>query len=168
MADRFLDTSALKHRYIRSPQRRWISRLVSSRRGRCYIADVTILEMASALGGACRSVRKGLRTYDLMDRRFLADVADGRLTVRPANFRTALRARHLLRFGGVIKGKNLGSADALIASCCLDLAHELKQRLVFYTADWNLYMILRDIDAFRSAMTLQYILPPKHGIPERT
>lgn len=169
MAERFLDTCALKHRYISaSPQRRTMSQFVLSKTSHCYIADMTILELAGALGGACRTTRAGVKTYDTMDRRFLRDIADGHLIVRPTNNRSLLRARGLLRFGGVIKGRNLGSSDALIASCCLDLAHELQQRLDFYTADWNLYTILREIDAFRSAMTLIYILPPKHGIPART
>jgi hypothetical protein len=74
----------------------------------------------------------------------------------------------LLRFAGIVKRRNLGSADALIASCCLDLAHELRKRVLFYTADWTLYSTLREVDAFRSAMTLQYILPPRAGIPART
>lgn len=168
MAYRFFDTSALKHRYTGGTDSAKISRVVSNGKNRCYIADLTILEMPSALGGHCRAQNRSTREYDLMDHRFLSDIADGRLVVRPTNQISIVRARNLLRFAGIVKRRNLGSADALIASCCLDLAHELRKRVLFYTADWTLYSTLREVDAFRSAMTLQYILPPRAGIPART
>ena len=164
----FFDTSALKHRYIAGPYAVKINRVLGRKKMTCYIADLTILEMASALGGNCRAAKLGTRMYDSMDRRFLADIADGRLAVRQTNRINILRARNLLRLAGVIKSRNLGSSDAIIASCSLDLAHDLKERITFYTGDWTLYTILREIDAFKAAMTMQYVLPPKHGIPART
>ena len=168
MAAKFFDTSALKHRYIGGVHSARISRLLNRAISNSYIADLTILEMGSALGGDCRAKKHTLKKYDHMDQRFLSDVANGLLTVRQTNQLNVLRARNLLRFAGVIKGRNLGSSDALIASCSLDLAHDLKERITFYTGDWTLYTILREIDAFRAAMTLEYVLPPKHGIPART
>ena len=47
MAHYFFDTSALKHRYITTPQHTQISRIVSDKRNACYICDFTILEMAA-------------------------------------------------------------------------------------------------------------------------
>jgi hypothetical protein len=55
----------------------------------------------------------------------------------------------------------MGSWDALIETCSIDLAHELKERIQFFTADWTLYTSLRQIDAFTSSMSLHYLLPPK-------
>ncbi|MGH8629544.1 MAG: hypothetical protein ACREU7_02095, partial [Burkholderiales bacterium] len=88
--------------------------------------------------------------------------------VRTTTWRSILRARNLLRYGGVILRADLGSTDALIASTCLDLAHELKVRFRFYTADWRQYTLLRKSDVFKAGMILQYIMAPKHGIPART
>jgi hypothetical protein len=164
----FFDTCALKHRYIGSPQGPRISRLIGRRSNRCHIADLTVLEMPCALGGHCRDKKLGVSAYDLMDHRFLADIAHQRLLVRQTSKLNVLRARNLLRLGGVIRRRNMGSGDALIASCGLDLAHDLKERISFYTADWTLYTTLRDINAFTAAMTLHYILPPKAGIPATT
>lgn len=168
MSLHFFDTCAIKHRYIGSPQARRVNRVVQDKRTECYIADLTVLEICSALGGACRAEKKGVREYDTMDHRFLTDIANGMIKVRSTNKLNVIRARSLLRYGGVVRGRNLGSGDALIASCCLDLAHDKKERIIFNTADWNLYSILREIDAFTAAMTLQFILTPKHGIPART
>lgn len=168
MAHYFFDTSALKHRYITSPQHARISRIVSDKRHECYICDFTILEMASALGGVCRATSAGVKKYDSMSAHFFEDIQFGRLRVRTTTWRSILRARSLLRFGGVILGAQFGSADALIGSTCLDLAHELQARFHFYTADWQQYAVLRQSDVFRKGMILQYILTPKPGIPART
>ena len=164
----FFDTSALKHRYIASPYARQIRRVISGRRYQHYITDLTVIEIASALGSWWRNSGLGLRRHDVMDAKFFRDVAAGRLIVRPTSQRDAIRARRLLRFAGVIKKRNLGAADALIASSCLALAQERKTKVVFYTADWTLYSILRDIDAFRAVMSLRFVGVPRAGIPGRT
>jgi len=162
MVHSFFDTSALKHRYITSPYSAKINRIIGNRRVKSYIAEVTILEMPSALGGFCRKERKSVAQYDLMDLRFLQDIAERRFTVRAThNKLDVLRARNLLRFGGMIRLRSMGSADALIATCTLDLAHELKQRIRFYTADWTLYSTLLQVDAYTAAMDIQYLLPPR-------
>ena len=82
MAHCFFDTCALKHRYIVSPQRQRINRLIGNRSNTAYIADFTILEMPSALGGDCRKEKVPLSEYDAMDRRFMQDLADDRFVVR--------------------------------------------------------------------------------------
>jgi hypothetical protein len=168
MAHYFFDTSALKHRYVETQQHARISRIVSDKRNECYICDLTILEMAHALGSICRANKAGLKRYDAMNSRFFEDIHQGRLHVQTTTWLSILRARNLLRFGGVIIGADLGSADALIASTCLDLAHKLQVRFRFYTADWRQYTLLRQSNVFRSGMILQYILAAKNGIPPRT
>jgi predicted nucleic acid-binding protein len=168
MVHYFFDTSALKHRYIKSPQHARICKITSDKRNSCYICDFTILEMASALGSVCRDTNAGIKKYDSMNSRFFEDIHTGRIQVRTTTWVSTLRARNLLRFGGVILGAPFGSADALIASTCLDLAHELKVRFRFYTGDWELYRLLRQIDVFKAGMILQYIFPPRQGILART
>jgi len=79
-----------------------------------------------------------------------------------------LRVRHLLRFAGVLKKKKLKSADAVISECCRELALEKRRRIVFYVADWKLYAILRDIDAFRSTLKLRFLGEGKGSIPPET
>lgn len=87
----------------------------------------------------------------------MKDVAQGRLIVRSVEASHLLRARHLIRYAGVLKRRRMGSADAVIAACCLDLALELKQEIIFYIHDKTLYTILQDINAFTSALNLRYI-----------
>jgi hypothetical protein len=165
MAHCFLDTCVVKYRYIKNPQfrahRQKINRLIGNRNNTTYIADATILEIASALGGYCRENRGSLAEYDAMDHEFMQDIADGRFIVRPANKRLyVLRARNLLRLGGVIHRRGLGSTDALIASCALDLAYELKERVRFFTSDQKLNGVLPLIDAFSANMELNFIPAP--------
>ncbi len=169
MAHCFFDTCALKHRYITSPYRARVNRVIGNQHNTSYIADLTILEMPSAFGGHCRKESLKLAAYDLMDLRFMEDVAKKRFLVLPTNKLNVLRARNLLRLGGVIHQRAMGSGDALIATCSLDLAQELKERIQFFTADWTLYTVLRQIDAFTAAMTLQYLLPTRDpSIPTTT
>ncbi len=166
MAHSFFDTCALKHRYITSPYSAKVNRIIGNRRVTTYIADLTILEMPSALGGYCRFEKKTIAEYDQMDIRFLDDVAKKRFIVRPTDNKLhVLRARNLLRFGGMVRRRSMGSGDALIATCALDLAHELKERIRFYTADWGLYSTLLLVDAYNAAMDIQYLLPPKVPAP---
>jgi hypothetical protein len=167
MAYHFFDTSALKHRYIKTPQHSKISRMVGDTRNSCYICDLTILEMSSALGGVCKANRAGVEKYDTLNNRFFEDIHNGRIQVRTTSWLSILRARNLIRLS-VILGANLGTVDALVGSTCLDLAHELKVRFNFYTADWQQYVLLRQSDVFKKGMTLHYIMAPKNGIPART
>ncbi len=92
-----------------------------------------------------------------MDKSFLDDVATGRLNVRRIVERDVLRARHLIRFANVVLKRSLKSADALIAVCCLDLALEKKQRVIFCIHDKPLYSTLQSINAYRAALELRYL-----------
>jgi predicted nucleic acid-binding protein len=163
----FFDTSALKHRYAKTPHRRRIRKITSDPKGTCYICDWTIVEIASALGGHCRGNKLDVAKFDRMDREFFRDLADGRIRVRRTSSRGMLQARSVLR-KGVMLNRDVDSGDALIAACCRELALELKQRVVFYTADWGLYTLLRGMNSFRAVMKLRYILSPKNGIPAET
>lgn len=153
----FLDTSALQYRYVPGNFSRRIRRLVSDGRSPCYIADVTVLEISSALGTQCRKRGWVVKKFDTMDSSFLADVASGRLKVCTTTKRDVLKARDLIRFAGVVKQKSLKSADALIAVCCLELALEKKQKIIFYLEDRKLYSTLRVIGAYRSALKLRHL-----------
>ncbi len=164
----FYDTAALQHRYCESRYSKGVRRIVTDDRHRKYICEMTIAEIASAIAKRCRNQNWSVREFDQLERAFWLDVASGRLISRAATRRTVLRARHLIRYAGVIKTRNIGSADAVIASVCLELALELKERVIFYTSDWSLYTILREIDAFRSALLLRFLGTPKGGIPART
>lgn len=153
----FLDTSALQHRYVPGDFSRLVRRVISDGRWNCYIADVTILEMWSTLGINCRKRGWGLKEFDAMVHRFWEDLATGHLKVRTTSKRDVVRAGHLIRFAGVLKGRHLKSADALIAVCCLTLAQEKKQKVVFFLQDRKLYKTLLDVNAFQSALELRYL-----------
>lgn len=156
----FFDTSALVHRYLDGPDSRKVRRIVSDSRVICNIADWTILEMVSALARRCRQEAMSKRDFDLLEKRFFRDIATGRLRVRVTTSRDMMRARDLLRYAGIIKGRRLDSGDAFIASCCLDLAYQEKRRITFCTSDKKLYSILSEITVFTSALQLRFFIPP--------
>ena len=160
----FFDTSALQHRYLDAPDARAVRRIISDQRTICYIADWTIVEMASTLARRCRQISASLQTFDHLERQFFKDIANGNLRVRITSTRDFSRARDLLRFAGIIKRRRLSSGDALIAASCLDLAYQERQRITFCTSDEPLYSILSGITAYTSALRLRFFrvpLPPK-------
>lgn len=163
---RFFDTSALQHRYVDGPESRRVRRLTGDARYECVVAEWTVLEMVSSLARRCRKGGHAVTVFDRWELKFFDDIANGRLHVRAISQQDVLRARHLIRFAGVLRKRNLSSGDALIASACLALALERRSVVTFYMSDWTLYSTLRDVNAFTSALRLVLIGEAKGGIPE--
>ena len=157
----FLDTSALQHRYVKGEHSRKIRKVVSTKQNECFIADWTVLEIASALARRGRQQKWQNDRYDALDQWFWSDVASSKLNVRPTGRREILRARDLIRYAGVVKRRKISSGDALIAVCCLALALERRSRVVFYLEDRKLYNVLNQIKAYTSALELRAIAVPK-------
>ena len=156
----FFDTSALQHRYFNSPKSRSIRRIISDRRNTCYILDLTIVEIASAMALKCRSNNLNVKEYDKLSRKFWLDVSShGPLRVLNSGKREVLRARHLIRYAGVIRRRRISSHDALIAASCLEFALENRTRVMFCLEDRPLYNIISQIGAFNQVLKFRYIGP---------
>lgn len=153
----FWDTSALLHRYVSGPLSRLPKLLISNKKRTNYIADITVLEMASALSKECRRNAWNLSKFDLLETCFMKDIAEGRLNVRDTTKRDFDRTRHLIRYIGVKGGRKITAADALIATCCLEFALEKGERIALITNDYPLYTLLSSVDAFRSSVRLWYL-----------
>ena len=164
----FFDTSALVYRYADGAPSRRVRRLTSDKRCELYIANITVVEMAGALAKVCRTSGHNTRKFEGMDGAFLKDIASGKLNIREVTQSDMQRARHLLRYAGVVRKRNLGSADALVAVCCLELALEKKVHVIFYTEDWTLYSTVREINSFRSVLELRCLAASRGGIPSTT
>ena len=153
----FFDTSALQHRYIDGPKARGVRRIISGSRNHCYIAELSILEISSALARHCRKNALSPEEYARLDQRFWRDVFEKRLLVYTAAKRVYLRARDLLRYAGVDKRRNISSADALVAASCLEFALQEKQDVTFCLEDWGLFSVIRDISAYSKVLRFHYI-----------
>ena len=153
----FFDTSALQHRYIDGAKARGIRRIVSSGANSCYIADLSVLEIASALARHCRKTSLSLHSYWKLDQAFWRDIYDQRLTVYETGKREYLRARDLLRFAGVERKRSISSADALIAASCLEFALAQRNQVTFCLEDWPLFDVLRTVSAYRKVLRFHYI-----------
>ena len=153
----FFDSSALQHRYIDGPKARGIRRIISSENNRCYIADLSIVEVASTLAKHCRKRKLDLRRYRQLDQAFWRDVNDGRLQIRDTRQREYLRARDLIRYAGVEKERSIGSHDALVAACCLECALENDERVTLCVEDWTLYDIIRNVSAYEKVLRFHFI-----------
>jgi predicted nucleic acid-binding protein len=153
----FFDTSALQHRYVDGPKARGIRRIISNPRNHCYVADLSILEISSALARHCRKNSLTLTHYTRLDQTFWRDINEGRILIRDTGQREYLRARDLLRYAGVEKRKNITSADALIAASCLEFALAGKEQVTFCLEDWPLFHVLREVSAYRKVLRFHFI-----------
>jgi hypothetical protein len=155
----FFDTSALKHRYVKTPISARIKRAVSDSRHDVYISELTVVELATAFADDCASRGVGHAEYDKLYRRFFRDVANKRIRVRSVTQRDFQNARHLLRFAKVIQGRHLKSADAIISESCRELAYELDSPIIFYLCDQRLHNTLSTLNAYTSAVRLRFVHP---------
>lgn len=164
----FLDTSALIHRYLDGPSSRTIRTLISRRSTKCFIAELTVLEMSSAIARRLRKAQNdnkvidpgANRRFDRLEAKFFRDIAQGSIEVYPLTYTHYTRARGLLRYAGIVKNRRITTVDALIASAALDLAYRERQRIQFCTSDRPLYSIMSGINAFSSALDLRYYEAP--------
>lgn len=155
----FFDTCALVLRYDKRRSSTHVRRIISDRRNSTYIADVTVLEFACSIATECRKKNLNAKRFDQINKKFFGDIADNKLIVRDTARKDVLRAYDLIRWVGVHRRRNLRSADALIATCCLELAHEMKEQVRFYTSDKKLFDVLGETSAFGSALDIMYIDP---------
>jgi hypothetical protein len=154
------DTSALIHRYLDGPSSRQIRRIVSDRRNKCYLPELCVVEMSSALGRRLRGNHLGHREFDRLETQFFADIANGLLEVHPLRMQDFTRARALLRYAGMVKKRRLTSFDSLVACASLDLAYKEKQKVTLCTSDKPLFSILSDIGAYTAALELRFFAVP--------
>ena len=157
------DTSALIHRYLNGPASRQIRRIVSDRRNKCFLPELCVVEMSSALGRRLRRSHLGHRDFDRLEIKFFDDISEGRIEVYPLRMQDFTRARELLRYAGMVRKRNLTSVDSLVACASLEIAYREQQRVTLCTSDRTLYSILSEIDAYTAALDLRYYEVPLQG-----
>lgn len=160
----FFDTSALVPRYRAGKFTYRVSQIFTGAK-KIFIAEITMVEIASAFGSVCRSQHLPDSDFEQMNAAFFDDIADGRIQIRIISRVDMLRARHLLGLAGIVNRRNLSSSDALVAVSCRELALDLHERITFYTKDWTLYSTLYQINAYRSALRMRFLGLGRGGIP---
>jgi hypothetical protein len=164
----FFDTSGLQYRYFDGKPSRGVRRIISDRRNRCYISELTVLEIYSALGRICRREKLPLADFAQMDREFWTDVDEKRLLIRPIAKDALMRARSLLRRAAELDRK-MTSADSVVASSAMELAFEEGERVTLCLEDWGLYNLTRNIEAYKATLTFKYLgedKDKKGGLPK--
>lgn len=167
MPTSFFDTCALVPRYQIGKFTYRVNRIFAGPND-IVIAEITMVEMFSALASICRDKKLPDSEFERMSAAFLDDIADGRIQVRPVSRPDMFRAGHLLRLAGVVNRRNLRSSDSLVAVSCRQLALEIRERVAFYTKDWTLYSTLYQINAYRSALRMRFLGRGRGGIPPRS
>jgi predicted nucleic acid-binding protein len=156
----FLDTSALKWAYISGAKHCRRCRLILTRlKGQVYIAEISILELASALGHQVRGGRMSRAVYTKATHRFFQDIAEGKLEVRPFPSSQYIPCRDLLTLVGIDAKRNLESQDGIVAYTARRLAIERRAKVKLLTSDKKLAGVIRDIDVFSNLVVAEYLDP---------
>jgi predicted nucleic acid-binding protein len=155
-----IDTSALKWAYIdRTKHTRRCRYILSRAACRVFIAEITMLELGSALAGRVRDNQMSAREFQRADLRFLKDVGSGRISVVAMSKSDLLRCRELLVLVGFVQAKPLKTQDAMVAYAARLLALETGLRTHVLTSDRKLDSVLNQVTLFSGLVTSEYLDP---------
>jgi hypothetical protein len=124
-----------------------------------YIAEVSVLELMSALAADYRDNKISLAMLNAADKAFWRDVASGRIVVRPFRASDFVSCRALLVLAGVEKRRSLRTQDAMIAHTARELAIEKKERVKLLTCDWRLARVIPRLQVFNRLVRAEYMKP---------
>lgn len=156
----FLDTSALKWAYISGAKHCRRCRLILTKlKGQVYIAEISILELTSALGHQVRGGKMSRAAYTKTMHKFFQDIAEGKVEVRTFPTSEYIPCRDLLTLVGIDAKRNLESQDGIVAYTARRLAIERKAKVKLLTSDKKLAGVIRDIDIFSGLVVAEYLDP---------
>lgn len=124
-----------------------------------YVAEITVLEIVSALGNAYRGKRMSLTEFTDANKAFLTDVASGRLTVLPLPSAEFVGCRTLLTLVGIDAGRSLQTQDAMVAYTARRLALDQEEPVKLLTSDRRLAAIVKELDHFKKLVVAEYLDP---------
>jgi predicted nucleic acid-binding protein len=152
------DTSALKWAYLdRSKNCRRCRYNISRARGDAYVAEITTIEIVSALANLVRTRNISAAQFAKANFAFLRDLADRRITVVPLASSEFIACRDLLTFVGLTR--SLKTQDAMIAYTARRMAVERGQTVRLFTSDQRLASIVEDLPIFQGLVEAEYLAP---------
>jgi predicted nucleic acid-binding protein len=155
-----IDTSALKWAYIdKSKHTRRCRYILSRAASRVFIAEITMLELGSALACRVRDNQMSPQEFRRAELRFLKDVGSGRISVVEMSKSDLLRCRELLMLVGFIQAKPLKTQDAMVAYAARLLALETGLRTHLLTSDRKLDRVIKQVTEFSGLVTSEYLDP---------
>lgn len=155
----FLDTSALKWAYISGKHHYRCRQIIGRLKGEVFIAEISILEIVSALGSCVRDGRISIAEYEHADGRFFEDLADDRLLVRAFAGRNYFHCRQLLTLVGIHERRALKTQDCMIAYTARELAIEKKKPVKLLTSDKRLASAISAASIFAGIVISEFLSP---------
>jgi predicted nucleic acid-binding protein len=155
-----IDTSTVKWAYVDGAKLTQRCRYLLSRaKGRIYVAEITLLEVASALASMVRDKKITAAQFAAADRRFWRDVADGKLIVVSLPSSELIACRELLILVGITAGRNIRTQDAMVAYTARRVALEKRQVVTLLTCDKKLANVVKTTAAFARLVKARYLHP---------
>jgi predicted nucleic acid-binding protein len=154
------DTSALKWAYLDGTRNcRRCRYIISRARGDAYVAEITVIEIVSALANLVREHRIAAPQFAKANFMFLRDVAERRIVVVPFPTSEFVACRDLLTFVGLHAARSLKTQDAMVAYTARRMAIEENQVVRLFTSDQRLAAVVRDLPVFKGLVKAEYLAP---------
>lgn len=154
------DTSALKWAYFDGAQQcRRCRYIISRAKGQAYVAEITVVEIVSALASLVRERRASAPQFAKANFWFLRDVADRRITVVPLPSSELIACRDLLTIVGLRAGRSLKTQDAMVAYTARQMALQTGEAVRLYTSDQRLASVVREVGVFKGLVHGVYLAP---------
>lgn len=158
MSTYYLDTCALKWRYLNGPATSVIDNIVNDPSNRVLISTLTLLEWSSAFGVLCRTNTIDHQTFKANERAFMGDIHSGRLIPVPQS-RVIEKARLLIEYIGVLNRRGLKTGDSIQLVTAKESAYAQQSSIEFVTSDQALASIVQDFNIFHPYLISRYISP---------
>lgn len=158
MSSYYIDTCALKWRYLNGAATNEVNGIIDSPQNQVFTSELTMLEWTSALACCVRENQIDLETFKLNEIALMTDIAFDRLRLTPL-YRTIERARYLIEYVGAVKKLGLRTGDSIQLVTAIELISARREAFTFVTSDKQLANIVRNTDVFRPNLTAYYLAP---------
>lgn len=154
----YVDTCALKWRYLSGGPTSTINQLMDDPDTTLLTSELTLLEWSSALGCVYRENQIDYQTFKSYELALMSDMANDNLIVYPMT-RSIERARYLIEYVGIINRRALRTGDSIQLVTALEVASAAREVITFVTCDRKLASVIRDLDTFQPFLTDLLLIP---------
>ena len=158
MPNYYVDTCALKWRYLSGGPTLTVNQLMDDPDITVLTSELTLLEWSSALGCVYRESQIDYQTFKSNELALMSDIASDNLIVWPMT-RSIERARYLIEYVGIINRRALRTGDSIQLVTALEVASAAREVITFVTCDRRLASIIQDLDTFQPFLIALLLSP---------
>ncbi|HEX5734689.1 MAG TPA: type II toxin-antitoxin system VapC family toxin [Blastocatellia bacterium] len=156
MPNYYIDTSALKWRYLNGNPTAYVNGIMDDPNSEVITSEFTMLEWSNALASVLKEHIIDFSTFKTNERALMTDIAGDRLFLSPFA-RSIEKARYLIEFIGALHRRSLRTGDSIHLISAIEISTVKRERYTFVTSDQRLASIIQDFDLFHAYLSPMYL-----------